>query len=147
MKKYKFFETDGNRRIVNPSRGYFTSTKGLPEEFTLDQLIMAAPGLLSKSKEKRIRSAKKDTLIDITRLAGWSSQTGTPIYLSIKCLGDAPLAIDDVRKQKEKLENRLKEIDAEIYKLAQSLVVEKSNLQKQLKEIKEDIKRFDRGEK
>lgn len=140
MKKYKFFETDSNRNIVSSSRGYFTYLTHLPSEFTLDDLKKT--NVFSDSKIQRLEKARSGTIIVMTSLGGG----GDPRWLSIKCLGESPLAIDDVRTLKEKLEKRLKEIDDEIYKIAQSLIVEKRNLQKQLVDLKNQIRSFDRGD-
>jgi len=144
MKKYKFFELDGSRNIVGSSRGHFTVFTSLPPEFSFEQLL-ATNTLLSKSLLKRIERARVGTIIEITKLAGWSSATYTPIYLGIKCIGEDKLYIEDIRSNKAKIETRLEQIEIEIDAAAHNLVIEKFNLKNQLKEIKEEIKRFDRG--
>lgn len=144
MKRYKFFITDGSKRITES--GAYRVTKDLPAEFTLEQLQKTSPHLVTASKTKRLEKAKVGTLIVIHKVYGWSSVTGTAGYLAIKCIGEGTLAIDAKREEQLKIETRLKEIDAEIYKIANSLVVEKNNLQHQLRYLKEEIKKFDRGE-
>lgn len=143
MKKYKFFETYG-KNIVGSSKGYFNILQDLPAEFSLNEI--KATNFLSASKLKRLEKARDGTIIEICKLAGWSSKTGTAIYLAIKCLGESQLNIDGMRTEKSIIENRLKVINDEINKLAASLVTEKDLLQKRLKELNEYIKRFNSGE-
>lgn len=139
MKKFKFFICDDKGNILAPSNGYFDSFRELPSEFSVQDIIN---GPFNKTVKRRASGMREGTMLQVARLCGWSSRSGGPEYLFIKCIGDSS-KIENLREELNKVSSEIDDINKEIAKLAGPLMDELKQLDKIKKSLKNQIKKFD----
>lgn len=140
MKKYKFFICDYNGKIITASNGYYDTFRKLPPEFTA-QDVLNEPSF-NKTVKKRVPHMREGTMLQVSRLCGWSSRSGGAEYLYIRCIGDSS-KIENLRNQLGKVSAEIDAINKEIAKLAGPLMDELKALDKFKKDLKEQIRDFE----
>jgi hypothetical protein len=140
MKKFKFFVCDYKGNIIASSNGYYDSFRKLPPEFSV-QDVLNEP-YFNKTVKKRVPNMREGSMVRVSRLCGWSSRSGGPEYLYIKCVGDA-FKIETLREQLNKVSAEIDSINKEIAKLAGPLMDELKDREKVKKSLKEQIKDFE----
>ncbi len=144
MKKYKFFRANSRLEIIESSNGYFDCITYLPSPFSLLDL-KPKESFFSKNILKRMAGLRPGTILKITKLCGWSSRSGGPEYLVIRCIDDALPEYTNLLQKFEATEAEIKEVDDKIRSLAGALVDEKKKLNKLRVSLRERINAFDRS--
>lgn len=83
---------------------------------------------------KKIEKAKPETIIRVKKRCSWSSETGGPTYVYIKCLDDKYIEeLILLREKVSKNKNRIDEINHILLTTSGDLIKEKAVLEKELK--------------
>lgn len=138
MRRFKFFIGDVSGKFLYPSNGYFTCIRHLPSEFT--ETDIQNESFFTPNIKKRSLKMRGGTILKISKLCKWSSESGGAEFLYIKCIDGSNLSkLDALKVNYTIVSSQIDNINEELYKLAKDLIDELKGLEKTRKQLEKEI--------